>query len=77
MKAKRKRIIVCTNTKLNTLERANKGSLKFKLRTVKVVVCLIPAMFKYKYRKVELWIELDLGFFQRNIKEGEKAGLGS
>ena len=51
MKAKRKRIIVSINTKLNTLERVNKESLRFKLRTVKVVVCLSPAVCKYTYRK--------------------------
>lgn len=75
MKAKRKRIIVSINTKLNTLERVNKESLRFKLRTVKVVVCLSPAVCKYTYRKGRALNLTRLGVLPEEY-EGGRDGLG-
>ena len=76
MKTKRKRIIVSTNTKLNTLERVNKESLKFKLRTVKGIVCLSPAMLNYMYRKGRALNLTRLGVMPV-VYEGRREGLGS
>lgn len=76
MKTKRKRIIVSTNTRLNTLERVNKESLQFKLRTVKKVVCLSPAMLNYRYRKSRALNLARLGVLPEDY-EGRREGLGS
>lgn len=70
MKAEGKRVIAFTNATLNALERLNKESHNFKMRTKMLHACPQPCS-NSGTEKGELWISQD-GGFSRGVRRRER-----